>query len=229
MILNTLNYHRRVSVKRLLFFVLFLSLNACDKIYYDAETRLVFQTKVLNSDNTPIANAHVQISVSDNYPSGGSLISQGKTDANGNITLIFPAPKNANGINLKIYSDDTSYLQKEVSNINPSDFVNYKFVLNNAYLLKENETAALNLNYSQTYPWSTLKKIRINGIYTAFPDYYNSPTSNSSFLLPVQILLKKNQAFQLKYTSLNTQTNAETDQTVNLQIDNDPIVYTINY
>ncbi|UPT70547.1 MAG: Ig-like domain-containing protein [Flavobacterium sp. JAD_PAG50586_2] len=210
--------------KILLLFVLF-TIISCGEIQYDGEERLVFQTIVTNANGQPIANSKVEITVSTIYSS--DLISKGKTDQDGKITLIFPSPKNDVDVNVKIYSDDTSYLEKNILKIRKEDFINYKLIFPNVNLLKTEETAPLQLQYNQTNFNTVLKKISINGIYHIDEEYYNYSPEN--YYLPSQILIKKNQTFQLKYTVLNLQTNSETNYVVDLQIGETPLTYTINY
>jgi hypothetical protein len=206
--------------KILLFFVLALIIS-CERIEYDGETRLVFQTVVLDSNGQPLRNSHVEVSVE------SSLISEGTTDLNGQITLIFPAPLSDDlGINLKIYNDDPSYLTKEILNINKTDFENYKFIYQNDHLLKFDETAPLLLTYNQSGN-TTISKITVNGVYHVDWEFYNFSSEN--YFVPNEILIKKNQSFQLKYTVLNLLSHIETDYVVDLTIGNDPLNYTINY
>lgn len=210
----------------LLLFILVL-LSSCEQIQYDGEKRLVFQTVVKNSNGEPLPNTHVEINISSTHDV--DLISIGKTNANGEITLLFPSPDNEEAnIGLKFYNDDTSYMEKEILLIRKTDFVNYKFILLNTCLLKSYEVAPLNITYNQTDTNIVLKKVTIQGIYQLPQEYYHYPEDNY-YLIPEQFFIKKNQSFQLKYTVKNYQTNIETEQTVDLQIDNDALNYTLNY
>ncbi|MGC4039330.1 MAG: Ig-like domain-containing protein [Flavobacterium sp.] len=214
-------------MRKLLLIFIFLTLMSCDEsIKYDGEKRLVFQTVVKDANGTPLPNSYVELMVSNSY-FDGSLISQGKTDQNGKITLIFPSPENDPSINLKIYNDNAAYMEKAVANIKKTDFTDYKFIYQNAFLLKESETATLNLTYSQTTPNTVVKNVGIIGIYQAFPEFYNYPSDYYEH--PFQLSVKKNQSFQLKYTIFNMETLAQTEHIANLTIGNDPIDYNINY
>ncbi|WP_293893207.1 hypothetical protein [Flavobacterium sp.] len=216
----------KIISKKLLLLFFISSVISCEGIQYDGETRLVFQTVVLNSNGEPLTNSHVEISVGNAYSS--ALISKGKTNQNGSITLVFPAPKDDLGINLKVYNDDASYLQKEVLNIHKSDFENYKFIYQNDYLLKADETAPLVLTYNHSSPYTALK-VSVNGIYYMDQELYNFNYDTDFNILPYEILIKKNQSFQLKYTVLNMQTNVETEYIVDLTIGTNPLNYSINY
>ena len=204
-----------------------LTFISCAEIQYDGSKRLVFQTVVKNYNGQPLPNCQVEITTSTEYDS--DLISKGKTNENGEVTLIFPFPDPENvNINLNIYNEEASYLPKQLLNIKKKDFVNYKFVLQNANLLKRDETAPLRILYNQSSPNNVIKRVTINGIYYIYQEIYNN-TDDYYYELPVEILLKKNQAFQLKYTVLNTQTNSVTNYTVDLTIGNEQTSYTINY
>lgn len=220
-----------MSKKLLLLFTLFSIISCIEGIRYDAEKRLVFQTVVLNSSGQPLPNSHVEITAGSFYSNG--LISKGKTDQNGKITLVFPAPEgDLTGINLKIYNDDAQYLDKGIFNIHNADFENSKLIYQNGYLLKLEETAPLELTYNQTSSNTVVINIGINGIYTMNQEYYHFDDFNfypENNYMPAEISVKKNQTFQLKYTVLNMQTQAETDHVIDLQIGNDALNYTINY
>lgn len=207
--------------KLLLLFVLIL-LVSCTGIQYDGEKRMVFQTTITKGNGDPLPNSHVQVTVDNS-----SLISEGKTNANGQITLIFPAPNDDLPFSLTIYNDDEGYLQKEILNIRKTDFENYKFVFPNAHLLKSGETAALHLSYFQTSFNTYVSRVNVNGYYYMPFELYNSSTEN--YYLPEEILIRKNQAFQLKYMVMNTQTHVETEHIVDLTIGTAPLDYTINY
>jgi hypothetical protein len=213
-------------MKKIFFFFLLTTLISCEDIQYDGETRLVFKTKILLANGNPLPNSYVDITVASGYAS--DLISTGKTNENGEITLIFPAPENDYNINLKIYNEDVSYLEREITNIKKDDFVNYKFDFQSIYLLKNEELAPLNLTFNQVNINTTIKKVNVQGIYHLSSEYYNYPIEEY-YEIPSSFLIKKNQAFQLKYTVINTQTGAETQNIVDLQIANDPLNYTINY
>lgn len=208
--------------KLLLFFVLTL-LASCTGIQYDGEKRLVFQTTVTNGNGEPLPNSHVQITVDNS-----SLISEGKTDAGGRITLIFPSPNEDIPFSLTIYNDDEAYLQKDILNVRKTDFENYKFVFENAHLLKADETASLHLTYSQTGFSTYVSKVSINGKYYMPVEFYNSSIQDY-YIMPEEILIKKNQVFQLKYTVTNTQTHVDTEHVVDLTIGTEPLEYNINY
>lgn len=213
-------------MKQIFLILITLQLTTCESIQYDGERRLVFQTTVVDAEGVPLPDSHVEMRTSSAYST--DLISKGKTNDNGEITLIFPRPEEGVSLNVKLYNDDASYMNRSVLNLSREDFVNYKLVYPNAYLLKSDEVATLNMTYNQINFNVTLKKVTIQGVYQLPQEYYEY-YEDDYYFAPNQFLVKKNQSFQLKYTLLNLQTNIETEQFVNLQIGNDPIDYTLNY
>lgn len=213
-------------MKKLFFVLLLTTLASCESIQYDGETRLVFKTRVLNAGGAPLPNSHVDLMVSSGYDS--DIISTGKTDANGLLTLVFPAPETNYTMSLIVHHDEDSYMQREITNLYKTDFENYTLNFQDVYLLKGDETAPLNLTLNQVSTNTYLKRISISGIYHLDSEYYNDPLEDY-YPIPTVFLVKKNQAFQLKYKVVNTMTGVETEHTVDLQIANDPLNYTLNY
>ena len=76
----------------LIFCILFLA-TSCE-IQYDGETKIAVTGKLIDQNGNPIPNKNVDITIySDDMYTPSDLISFGKSDQNGNFTLIFPAPK----------------------------------------------------------------------------------------------------------------------------------------
>lgn len=213
-------------MKKILLLFVLTTFISCSKITYDGDIRLVFKTIILNSQGQPLANTDVEISIV--ASSSSDLISRGKTNNSGELTLIFPSPENDVDISLLIYNDDATYLKKEVVGIKKSDFNNYKLDYQTTYLLKSDEVAPLNLTYNQTSATHVLIKVTIDGIYHLDTEYFNYPDDNY-YLFSSQFLIKKNQQFQLKYKVKNLQSAIETDYAVDLQIGNEALNYTLNY
>lgn len=201
---------------------------SCSDVVYDGEKRLVFQTQVLDGNNQPLKNKNVMITIFNEFAS--DEISNGKTDKNGKITLIFPSPQSEFHIDFLIENDDNSYLNRTVKQINSSNFINYKFVYDKTYLLKNEEVAPLNLTYDNVNANLKIKKITINGIYHLNEDFFDCPFEYfDQYQLPPIYLMKKNQTFQLKYTLVNTTSGQETLNTVDLTIGEESINYTLTY
>jgi len=221
-----MSLEQKTTMKNILYLFILIAFVSCGDIQYDGEKRLVFKTTIRNANNEPLPNSYVEVSISNSFAS--DLISKGKTNQNGELTLIFPSPQSDTSINLKIYNEETGYMPKEIFNIKKTDFINYLFDFQNASLLKNEEVAPLNLTYNQTNFNNTIRKVSIVGMYHLNIEFYNlDPESFNE--LPNQILIKKNQSFQLRYTVFNSITNSETTSSVTLSIANDAINYTLNY
>jgi hypothetical protein len=96
-------------MKKIALFLLF-AFYSCG-ISYDGETRLISEINLTDSDGQAISGKPVSVRVSSNGVSDG--ISDGFTNANGKLILIFPAPNDADAtINIDIFSDGNPYQGK---------------------------------------------------------------------------------------------------------------------
>jgi 5-hydroxyisourate hydrolase-like protein (transthyretin family) len=211
-------------MKKLLLLIVFSSLISCGELRYDAEKRLVFTTTVLDGNGNPLRNSHVEIITENDFDT--DVISVGETDGNGKIKLIFPSPEGVFSVSLHVYNAAADYLEKRITGIPETNFVDYQCDYPAIYLLKYEELAPLNLSYNQVNINTTVKKVGLNGIY----HMDNEPYYASDFFTTFPFfLVKKNQSFQLKYVVLNEMTNVETAHVIDLQIGTEPLNYTINY
>ncbi len=213
-------------MKKILVLFALILLLSCDEIHYDGAKRLVFKTIILDANGAPLRNSHVEIEIQATYSS--DIISIGETNANGEVELLFPLPKNDFQINLRVYNIDETYMEKEILNLRKEDFVNYKLEFPSIYLLKNVETAPLNITYNPTTPNTYIREVSIVGIYHLHTEFYNY-TADNYYENPSQFLVKKNQTFQLKYTLLNSQTNVQAEHSVDFQIGTDALDYTLTY
>ena len=88
-------------------------------IQYDAETRLLFETIVVDSNDNPLKDINLEVYVSSGSGLGSSseTISLGKTDENGKIRLVFPSPKFENGYKVFInspYNENLGFLDVRI-------------------------------------------------------------------------------------------------------------------
>lgn len=81
-------------MKRIILIICILfSLTSCE-IQYDGETKIVVTGKIIDQNGIPIPKKNIDITIySDGIYTPSDLISFGKSDQNGNFTLVFPAPK----------------------------------------------------------------------------------------------------------------------------------------
>jgi hypothetical protein len=143
------------------------SLTSCE-IQYDGETKIAVTGKIIDENGNPISNKDIQIVVLDGpgliLPSS-DLISFGKSDQNGNFTLIFPAPRDGNRISISINDIINQFDAYQSKNIiaNKKNLENYKLDLNNLILYKNESINTLKLILNPTLPNKQIKDIQIEG------------------------------------------------------------------
>lgn len=121
--------------------------SACD-VSYDPETRYVIRTHLTDRDGNPLAGVKAGLTVSDDDAS--DLLSSGKTDANGNLTLVFPMAQNDATYRLRFKSPLAEFEEANFYNISDANFsANYTLVLD-THLDREGETLNLEIDYVQT-------------------------------------------------------------------------------
>ncbi len=216
-------------MKKTIIICLFL-VSACT-IPYDAETRFVFETKIVNSAEEPLKNIEISVVV---YSGSGSLnsgetISFGTSDANGNIRLVFPSPKFDKNYKINIrsnFDENLAYESLSISPIGKNDFENYQLVIPKIYRLTFDEATYVAINYFSNNSTKSLVSSKVNGIHssvnTNFDDDQN--TINQSLFF-----VKKNQTIQVVYTVKNRQTGSIETFTNSYFIGNEFFETNINY
>ena len=107
------------------------SLISCE-IQYDGETKIVVTGKIIDQNGNPIPEKNIDITIySDDMYTPSDLISYGKSDQNGNFTLIFPAPKVDYKFSVSINNliNQTSEFQAKEIIAKKINFENYKLDL----------------------------------------------------------------------------------------------------
>lgn len=223
-------------MKRLTMFVCLLFLVTSCEIQYNGETKIAVIGKIIDENGNPIPNKDLQIDVLDGpglILPGSDLISFGKSDQNGNFTLIFPAPRDGNRISISINDIINSFDEYQSKNIifNKKNLENYKLDLNTLILYKNESITALSLILNPTSPNKQIKDIQIEGKQpntridlVVYPTLNNNPIINTSYNVI------KNQTVIVKYTVIDYSNNgATTVQSISIPIANDPVNYTITY
>lgn len=206
------------------------------EIQYDGETKIAVNGKIIDENGNPIPNKYLQIDVLDGpglILPGSDLISFGKSDQNGNFTLIFPAPRDGNRISISINDIINSFDEYQSKNIifNKKNLENYKLDLNTLILYKNESITALSLILNPTSPNKQIKDIQIEGKQSntridlvVYPTLNNNPIINTSYNVI------KNQTVIVKYTVIDYSNNgATTVQSIAIPIANDAVNYTITY
>jgi 5-hydroxyisourate hydrolase-like protein (transthyretin family) len=211
-------------MKKLLSLLNLLSLCAC-AIDYDGETRLVFETRVTDSQGNPKANLPVSVQINDGELS--DIISNGNTNANGKIVLIFPAPSNIDA-DISFNIGNVSPYMMSLYNFKRADFVDYKIGIDNYVLYNEDEITDLNVELQQTNPNTQITEIHIEGD-VGNEWFYRNQFGETSLQYQTRFTVLRNSNVQLTYTVAdNTGANAQTF-TVPLTIGDSAVFYTINY
>lgn len=217
----------------LIFCVLFF-LTSCE-IQYDGETKMVVTGKLIDENGNSLPEKEIEITISGGeflLSPGDDLISYGKSDLNGNFTLIFPAPKNRNSIYISINNliNQPDELQVKEIIASKENFENYKLDFKNITLYKKESITTLSIILNQTSTGKQLKDIQIEG---KQPNSYIdlAPIKNNpNYYLEQYFQVIKNQTVTLKYTVVDF-SNALTPTTysVLIPINNDAATYTITY
>ncbi|HEX8563451.1 MAG TPA: hypothetical protein VF676_10775 [Flavobacterium sp.] len=207
--------------------LLFLLCISCHEIEYYGETRYVVQTIIKDTDGNPLQDKEVGIMVSDLEDT--DQISGGRTDANGKLTVVFPAAKgDSTRYTISIIGDDF-HQQKEYFNIIDEHFVDYKFSLHDIVLYRLNQITTLSVGLEQVNP-----NIRFDGytIAAETPGYQvnlGTPLPEYGYYHDVTFGILTNQNVLLNYTLTDMSTMVTTDYTVEIQVANDPATYVISY
>ena len=209
-------------IKKIPLLILFLTVVSCG-IQYDGETRLVLETAVKDRNGNALENVAVGVTFNDgNF---GDMISDGVTDKNGNLLLIFPAAVNDSiDISISIHSDDLELQDKTYRNVMVSDFENYKLTIN-PILYALNDIVNLNIVYHSISLNSYIQNVRVEGLQSGEDEYFH-PTFYDSYT-PTNFRLIKNQNVVLKYDVIDS--SGTTENAVPLSIGNEDLSYTITY
>jgi hypothetical protein len=213
------------------FIVLFLvfSFYSCS-IPYDLETRYIIETKLVDSNGNAIANEEISVYVT--AESSGETISKSISDENGTIRMIFPKPDvEAYSFSFKNENNSVNgYLNKNIFNIKPENFVDYKLVLNEIKLAKYEEITNFNIELDQVTQNKELRKIEIIGqVYSQNENLNPDLNLENYYDLQTYFSLFKNQNFTLKYSVFDYTTMLLEENNVNLSISDQPINYILTY
>jgi hypothetical protein len=210
------------------FLTLIILLTNCS-VPYDGETRYIFETTVLDSDNNPIPNVQCNAIFYNLYSSknkgpifpigsdGGDLIVSSVTDNNGSVRLIFPFAIKRDRVRIAIENDNNSFGQSwyEFINIQKSDFIDYKITESAIKIYRANEIVSLSVQVTNSSLNKYVSKIELIGIKrNAFKDFNISasgPEVIQIFNESYEVI--KNQTVILKYEVTNFVPNGQNTTT----------------
>lgn len=144
-------------MKRIILLICILFLVTSCEIEYDGETKIAVTGKIIDENGNPLSEKDIEVTVDgggDFLSPSSDLISYGKSDQNGNFTLIFPAPKNGNQIFISINDiiNQFSEFQRKTYIAKEKKFENYKLDLNKITLYKNESITTLRLVLNNTTP-----------------------------------------------------------------------------
>lgn len=212
-------------MKRSILLLLFIFVSCT--IPYDAETRLLLEVKIVDSNENNISDMDLEVNVTSGY--NIETISYGKTDENGELKLIFPSPEFDQGYNLYInskYDDDTNYVPLEIGHITNEDFTDYKLSIPKIYRLTYQESVQIFLDFNNTIDTRKIVNASVNGIYTPSNSYF--PDSDET-LYQYNFFAKKNQTIQIMYKVKDFNTGIVQTLIREIIVNEDDIFQTINY
>lgn len=211
------------------FFLFALALVFCScAIEYDGETRLVIESYVRDTEGNPLAGKAVSVTVSDGQYHDN--ISNGITDSDGKSLLVFPAPKSENTtVNVTI-ADDENHQEKNFTNISKEDFINYKLVLQDIVLFRDDQITTLHIELNQTIDTMRLNGYWIEGETPEYDINYDLDVDGpDSYIMPISMQLLKNQDVILHYSVTDMTTMTTTENLVNIAIGSDAVTYLLTY
>lgn len=200
-----------------------MTLYSCG-VDYDAETRLVSETRLIDKFGNPIVGKPVEIWVSDE--SGSDMIANTVTDANGKSLLIFPAPNDMENGRIDIrFPQGGSFQEKNFREIKRTDFTDYKYTLNDIVLYASGDIVGLYIDFFNS-SGDTLTALYLEDDNASENIYVNSP---EDYFQPQQYYnVLKNTTADLAYTVKNA-AGVESTHTVAIPIGTDNVEYTLNY
>ncbi|MBF6607643.1 MAG: hypothetical protein ITG00_02775 [Flavobacterium sp.] len=213
-------------MKKLLIALILPLLVSCE-LTYDAETRMVFETTLLDSDGNPLEN--IEVAVEARNSTDTEVISKGRTGIDGKILLIFPMPDGTMDVLINDYYGQApnEFQRKKLRNLHEDDFVNYKYSYTPLVLFRPSEITNLNLSYENvSFQYSSVRDVYISGDDPAYEIDFNPDYEYD--LMPYQLQVIKNSNILLHYTLVGVD-GSETPVNAPLSIGEESINYTITY
>ena len=211
------------SMRKILLFVAFLPAVSCG-VEYDAETRLVSETRLIDKVGNPIEGQPVEIWVTDNGFS--DKIANTVTDTNGKSLLIFPAPNDIQNSRIEIrFPQHGTFAEKSFREIMRADFTDYKYTLNDVVLYPMEELTNLFVETNNS-SGSTLKAFYLEDDSASESVYVNPPVENVGPQTYFRVL--QNSTANLFYT-VRSQAGVESTLSVSIPIGTQNVTYTLNY
>jgi hypothetical protein len=217
-------------MKKILLLFSILSMSSC-VVPYDAETRLLFEAQFVDSNENALSNIDVEIKVSNGTGiiSGNEIISFGKTNANGTIKLVFPAPEFDNNYKIFIRSkndENLGFVSFQMDNLDLDNFPDYKLSFPKIYRLTFEESALVSLQFNPISGNKKFVDLKVDGV---FCPYYSNYSDDDETYYTNSFFAKKNQTIVVTYKIENVTTGIIDTNTQEISIGTEAIETTINY
>lgn len=206
-----------------------LLLNSC-VVPYDAETRLQFESKFVDSNENALNGVDIEIKISNGFGigSGNEIISFGRTNGNGEISLVFPSPVFDENYKIFIRSrenENLGYVPFEIGNLDLDNFPNYKLSMNKIYRLTFDESVQVSLEFNPLNGNRKFLDLKIDGVFSP----YNSTFLDDETYFSNFIYAKKNQTINLTYRVKNVSNGIIDTISQDIIVGTESIQTTINY
>jgi hypothetical protein len=217
-------------MKKIILLIVLIILNSC-VVPYDAETRLLFETQLVDSNENVLSDIDIEINVSNGsgLGSGNETISYGKTNSNGEIKLIFPSPEFDKGYKIFIRSkqnENLGFIPFEIDNLTLENFLDYKLSVPKIYRLTYDESVPVYLQFNPINGNRTFLDLKIEGIFCpTFSDYNDEEET----FFTNYIYAKKNQTIVINYKIENVSTGVIETISQEINIGTEAIETIINY
>ncbi len=201
---------------------------------YDGEKRLVVEGRILDKSGTAIPNQLVEIFVG--APSGSyyfgsreDFISYGNTDFEGRFKLVFPSPLNNDAINIAINDNlQNSIYQSKSIVANVATFKGFRLDVGTFPLYELQDLVNFKIIPVQITPNTSIGNIQITALVpNSIVDLVNTTQNQDNTFVDTNYTVVKNQTFNITYTLTNNSSTTNESVTVNIQ--DQPLDYTLNY
>ncbi|MDR6968221.1 hypothetical protein J2X31_002238 [Flavobacterium arsenatis] len=220
-ILNKINF----KMKRIICLLIVLLSLSCE-IQYEGKRRFIAETTVVDQDGNPLEGIKIEVDAGDDN------ISNQNTDKNGYSIQIFPSRSRRGTFSVSINPDRNIYQNKVISNIEESDFEDYKLNLGSIMLFKNEDITSFRINLNQVSENVILESLEINAISIEEFVNYNEDDEEEGYYYPETYYnILKNQTFTIFYSlrHYGTHPSTLTEYSVNVSIGNDPLIYELEF
>lgn len=217
-------------IMRKIILLFIIPLFYCCTVPFDAETRLIFEGKFVDSNENNLSGIDVEIHLSNGngYGSSSETVSHGTTDENGEIKLVFPAAEFDKNYKINInsnYEENLGYVPFSINNLKLENFPDYKLSIPKIYRLTNEESSNVYINFYSTNNFKKITSVEIIGIYS--PSFSNDVDNDPNFT--TSFYVKKNQTVQLIYKVQDSTTGSIETFSQDINVLEENIDLTINY